>query len=764
MNGVVGAKRGLVKKQLKRGRRALGALGGVRVNSNLLWIVLALVIIGGAVALFVLGAHKATPSPSPSPSPSAAPQRRRGEDAPAPITAFAQTVQDAEDAMATSDAVEFAMAIAMADEPTGVPPEMVRSMVISNARTMVVSAATESLSKMSMKAITQLVVKKGGISAAAKAKGAAAGALLLADTLYRCLADESYGERRTETTCTDQGYIVAGALLSPTSMYDLAKRGKGLARRAAAPLSIRAAKTASRFAAKASSVAAKLSVKLGNRVLARVGVAMARFSTRMTSVAARIAARAAVQASTQAARWSAQTATLGPVGVALIVLELVFMVVTIVLDSLCLGNFGEDCHVTAAELEQLNRDQTQMMIAAMEASELVDLILEENTDGWTGYAEARAYMRGAYVSRNKQNISRIFGADTIADWFAGLSTSDVTPADALGLITEFKRFVDEQNNTAIYDAEVRVPCAQKGGTVVDGVCAANKPTCLAYIDAVASLVGPHGAAFGSAAKFATVQLSILFTSSMRLAVDLHRDPTKAAKYSDRLIDSVARCIRKVSGRVATFADAIGAMRAVDADVADEIAEILEPGDWTVVDDTFAARAKWAHESAHVRRESFRWVERVQDSLLYLTPTEARASANTRGVCMRDSAAAMNLHVCPYIVADTKKSGNLKYVVDDGEPGHAVNWKTGACTRTARYCRKYDMQDIKVSTDTLGDTLTGTNRGDVERACSESDDRRAVCTCGKSGGQKVLSFLVGDTIQGYVSAGMGFIGDEIRKKR
>lgn len=734
----------IVQKQVKRGRRALRS---ARANYSLIFsVAFAIVVIGAAIALFFVGAHK--PTPSPSPSPSAAPQRRRGELEPEQITAFAQTVQNAEDAMATNDAIEFAMEIAMSDEPTGLTPEEVSYMVVSTARTLVVSAATESLAKLSMKAITQLVVKYGSISTAAAKTGAKAGALLLADTLYRCLADKSYGEQRTESTCTDQGYVIAAALLSPTSIVDLAKRSKGLVKRAAVPLTIRAAKAVSRLASKASIVATRLSVQLGSRVVARVGVAMARFSTRMATFAAKIAARAAAQAAVVGAKAQVYGA-LGPVGVALIVLEVVFMVVTVVLDSLCIGNFSEDCHVTAAELEQLNRDQTQMMIAAMETSELVDLILEENTDGWTGYAEARAYMRGAYVSKNRENISRIFGTPTIADWFAGLSTSDVTPLGAIDLIARFKRFVDEQNNTAIYDAEVRVPCAQKGGSVVGGVCAANKRTCFAYIDAVESLVGPRGVAFGSAAKFATVQLSILFTSSMRLAVDLHRDPKGAEKYSDRLIDSVARCIRRVSGRVATFDDAIAAMRAVDAEVADEIALILEPDDWTVVDDTFAARAKWAHESAHVRRESFRWVERVQDSLVYLTPTEARASANARGMCMRDAAAAMSLHVCPYIVAETKKSGELKYVVEQDSPGHAVNWKTGACTRTTRYCGYYDMQDVKVSAGTLGDTLAATNPG-VEGACSESDDRRAVCTCGKSGGQKFGAFFVGDTIQGYVN--------------
>lgn len=738
-----GAAKRIVQKQLKRGHRALRS---ARANYPLIFsVVFAIVVIGAAVALFVVGAHK--PTPSKSPSPSSAPQRPRGGE-PETIAAFAQTVQDAEDAMATNDAIEFAMEIAMSDEPTGLTPEEVRSMVISTARTMVVSVATESLAKLSMKAITQLVVKYGSISTAAAKTGAKAGALLLADTLYRCLADKSYGEERTESTCTDQGYVIAAALLSPTSLYDLAKRSKGLVKRAAAPLSIRAAKAASRFASKASSVAARLSAKLGSLVVARVGAAMARFSTRMATFAAKIAARATAQAAIVGAKAQVYGA-LGPVGVALIVLEVVFMVVTIVLDSLCVGNFGEDCHVTAEELEQLNRDQTQMMIAAMETSELVDLILEENTDGWTGYAEARAYLRGAYVSDNRENISRIFGTPTIADWFAGLRTSDMTPVDAIDLIARFKTFVDEQNNTAIYKAEVIVPCEEKGGSVVGGVCAANKRTCFAYIDAVESLVGPRGAAFGSAAKFATVQLSILFTSSMRLAVDLHRDPRGAAKYSDRLIDSVAKCIRRVSGRVATFADAIAAMRAVDAEVADEIALILEPDDWTVVDDTFAARAKWAHESAHVRRESFRWVERVQDSLVYLAPSEARVSANTRGLCMRDAAAAMSLHVCPYIVAETKKSNELKYVVEQDSPGHAVNWKTGACTRTARYCRYYDMQDVAISAGTMGDTLAATNPG-VEGACSESDDRRAVCTCGKSGGQKFGAFFVGDTIQGYVN--------------
>jgi flagellar basal body-associated protein FliL len=746
---------GLAKLKKKRaGSGSRGKPSGARG-----WVIIVIAVVAllvAAAALFALGTHSG-PVPSPSPSP-AAPQRRREEpavDVPVSVVTLAQTVADTEDVLATSEAVELAVDLAISEDPSKAVRERVRSMAVSTARTVVVCAAIESLAKMSMKTITQLVAKHGSVSSAAKASGAAAGALVIADTLYRCLADESYDEKRTESTCTDQGYLIAGTLLSPTALRELAIRGTKLAR-AASPLALRAAKTATRFAAKATSVAARLSAKLSTKVTARVGVAMARFSTRMTALATRIAARAATQAAATAVRMEVE-ASLGPVGVALIVLELVFMVVSVVLDSLCVGNFGEDCHVTAEELEQLNSDQTQMMIAAMETSELVDLILEVNTDGWTGYAEARAYMRGAYVSQNRANISRIFGTETVADWFAGLRTSDMKPGEALDLIAQFKKFVDEQNNTAIYAAAVSVPCANRGGKMVNGVCAAPKSMCLAYMEAVERLVGPRGAAFSSAAKFATVQLSILFTSSIRLAVDLHRDPSGAAKYTDPLIDAVAKCIRKVSGRVATFADAVDAMRAVDADIANEVAQILEPEDWTVVDDTFAARAKWAHESAHVRRESFRWVERVESSLVYRSPSEARASAGTSGVCVRDSAAAMNLHVCPYIVAATKKSGELQYVVDKDVPGHAVNWKTGACTRTARYCDKYDMHSVAFVTDTMGETLAAT-KPNYASACSESDDRRAVCTCGKSGVQKVLASVVGDTIQGYVNrTGLGITG-------
>jgi hypothetical protein len=89
------------------------ALRSARANYTLIFsVVFAIVVIGAAVALFVVGAHKPTPSPSKSPSPSAAPQRRRGELEPEQMAAFAQTVQNAEDAMATNDAIEFAMEIA----------------------------------------------------------------------------------------------------------------------------------------------------------------------------------------------------------------------------------------------------------------------------------------------------------------------------------------------------------------------------------------------------------------------------------------------------------------------------------------------------------------------------------------------------------------------------------------------------------------------------------------------------------------------------
>jgi hypothetical protein len=664
-------------------------------------------------------------------------------------------LDEIDSALATNSAVEFLIEVASAEAPgqSGVPPEAIRGMVVEIARTVFVSVAVESLARISMKSLTALVTKHGLSKAAAKS-GAKLGVLLLADALYKCLATETYGEQRSANTCADQGYLVASALTSPTSLRELAIRGRGLVQRAAPPLAIRAAKSASRFAAKATSLVTRVSTKMGQRLGAKVAAATARFSARMAAVAVRISARVAAHAAVSTAAMTAQLA-LGPVGIALICLELIFMVVSLALDSLCVGNYGEDCHVTADELKQLNDDQTQMMVSAMETSELVDLVLEVNTDGWTGYAEARSYMRGAYMSKNRAGVSRIFGTETVADWFVGLRESETTPTDALQLITDFKRFVDERNDTAIYDAAVRVPCKAKGGTMLGSVCAANKETCFAYIDSVESLVGPKGAAFSSAAKFATVQLSVLFTSSIRLAVEAHASKNAPAAYDDKLIDSVGKCIRNVKGRIATFEDAIGAMRAVDPAVAGEIAQCLDSSDWTVVDDSFGARAKWAHESAHVRRESFRWVERVQNALKYTTPSEARASANKEGICVRDAAAAMNLHVCPYIVSSTKKSGDLKYVVDPQVPAHAVNWKTGACTRTSRYCTEYDMQYREEDMSTAGETL----RGDAADPCSESDDRRAVCTCGKAGYQKFGAFFVGDTIAGagkkYLDAAYDF---------
>ena len=97
---------------------------------------------------------------------------------------------------------------------------------------------------------------------------------------------------------------------------------------------------------------------------------------------------------------------------------------------------------------------------------------------------------------------------------------------------------------------------------------------------------------------------------------------------------------------------------------------------------------------------------------------------------------------------------MRYDPSPDVPGHAVNWKTGACTRTARYCRRYDMKSYDVQLDTRGASLFAT---DLDGACSETDDRRAVCTCGKSGAQKFGAFFVGDTIQGAVAAKLQQVG-------
>jgi hypothetical protein len=386
------------------------------------------------------------------------------------------------------------------------------------------------------------------------------------------------------------------------------------------------------------------------------------------------------------------------------------------------------------------------MLLAIEASDLADLVLDVPTGGWTGYDEAREYYQQEYTS-SPEKMRQLLGTDTVVEWFLSMEASDMTPGQAMDQINGLTEFVNQQINTAVYTLAAEKPCKDANGRVIGGVCAAKKDACISYIDAANKLFGASGSAFIDARKFAWLQLSVFFGASARFAVDAQMQRTE--EYGDALSDSVAKCIRSVRGRVATFSDAMAALRAVDGPAADVLADILEPSEWVVVHDSFAARAKWGHENPHVRRESFRWVpQNANGELVYVTPSEARDRAEI-GLCLRDSTAAMDMHVCPFIVASSVKENELKYdavLYGNEGPGHAVNWKTGACTRTFEYCNRYNFQEVAIRDDTLGDTLRAT---DPASACSASDDRRAACTCGHTKLQKFGGALLGDTLVGAV---------------
>jgi hypothetical protein len=137
----------------------------------------------------------------------------------------------------------------------------------------------------------------------------------------------------------------------------------------------------------------------------------------------------------------------------------------------------------------------------------------------------------------------------------------------------------------------------------------------------------------------------------------------------------------------------------------------------------------------------------------LTPSETEDDQRHEGVCIRDATAAMDLHVCPFIVADTR-NGKFDYSPSDDNPGHAVNWQTGMCTRTSQYCSKYDMREYNIVASTKGEGMSADDVKSESKACSALDDKRAVCTCGKSTAQKFGAAFVGDTIQGKLSEVFG----------
>jgi hypothetical protein len=482
-----------------------------------------------------------------------------------------------------------------------------------------------------------------------------------------------------------------------------------------------------------------------------------------TKIGTQIAARAATLGATAAVE-----AEMGPPGWALIVIELAFTAVSMALDMTCQGNFSETCHVDPEDLKRLSEDQRELMLSAIETENATSLLLEVQTSAYKGYAEAREYFRQTFLREHPDYIRRALGTRTIAEWFVGLKDSDLTPPEALGKISELMSFVNDQVNTSVYITAAKQSCAEKDGVIVNGMCTVKKKGCIEYMKAVRNLVGPTGSALSDAKVFATVQIAVLFTSSISLAVDLAREKESTdpkgqtgqtgltappVSYNDDLVTIVAKALRAVKGRVVKLDDALAVLASVDADVAGFMRGVVTEEDWTVVEDSFAARAKWVHESPAVRRESFRWATRTNGGLVLLTPSEAEADQRQEGVCIRDVTAAMDLHVCPFIVADTR-NGNFDYTPSDDNPGHAVNWQTGMCTRTSLYCSTYDMREYNIVASTKGESMSADDVKSERKACSVLDDKRAVCTCGKSTAQKFGAAFVGDTIPGKLSQVFG----------
>jgi hypothetical protein len=679
-------------------------------------------------------------------------------------------LQDADDADAVRSAVELAVDVAM-QEP-GVMG-IVKKSIIEIARTIVVGVAIDKLAGLPLKAIFKTIAAEGGLRKTA-AKAGVAAVVVLADTLYKCLDPSPYGAKRDKDTCSDQGIFIAAAIASPSSLFNLAKYGSKITRVATkSPALLKAAQKTAQLVSRISASAAKLPGGLASRMMARISASFARFSTRMAAVATKIGAMISARAATLGATAAVQ-AEMGPPGWALIVIELAFTAVSMALDITCQGNFSEMCHVDPEDLKRLSEDQRELMLSAIETENATSLLLEVQTSAYKGYAEAREYFRQTFLREHPDYIRKALGTRTIAEWFVGLKDSDLTPPEALGKISELMRFVNEQVNTSVYITAAKQSCAEKDGVIVNGMCTVKKKGCIDYMKAVRNLVGPTGSALSDAKVFATVQIAVLFTSSISLAVDLAREKESTGpkgstgqtgqtappvSYNDDLVTIVAKALRAVKGRVVKLDDALAVLASVDAEVAGFMRGVVTEEDWTVVEDSFAARAKWVHESPAVRRESFRWATRANGGLVLLTPSETEAdNDHHEGVCIRDVTAAMDLHVCPFIVADTR-NGKFDYSPSRENPGHAVNWQTGMCTRTDLYCSTYDMREYNIVASTRGETVQDKPVSSVT-SCSYLDDKRAVCTCGKSTAQKFGAAFVGDTIQGKLSKYITFTGAEL----
>jgi hypothetical protein len=677
---------------------------------------------------------------------------RRTPNAPVTVIAAAlsEQVKLAEEAIAASDAVGIAAQIG-AEQATS-NDEAGRVVLI--ARVILVSVAVEQMAKLSMKVLMNGIDKtSGAVSRKARAYGAVGAALVLADTLYTCLAERPW-EQTNDDACKDQGMMLASTVTGIGDLHRLAKQGRKMTRLASRSTRIlRSVHATAKLAERAAGASAKLSAKLAQKLSVKIGAALQRFSIRMGKFAAKTASKLALKLGTKVAvmapRLQAE-ASLGPAGIAIVVVELTFAVVNVVLDMMCIGDFSEDCHVQPEMLEEISRNSREIHLLAIEASDLADLVLEVPTPAFIGYKEARKYYTDKYT-KNPVQMKQLLGESSVAAWFLSMETSDMTPVQAMDKIEGLSEFLNRDMDTAVYTLASEVPCKTANGRLLGGrllggsVCTAKRDACFTYINAASDLFGPQGKAFSDPKRFAWLQLSVFFGSSARYAVDMHMG--RSVPYGDDIGDLVAKCIRGAQGRVASFYDAMAALRAADETVADDLDGVFEPSDWDVVADSFAARAQWAHENGHVRRESFRWIPQDDGgNLLYMAPTEAKGYPSDVGLCMRDAAASMGMHVCPFIVASTRLEGKLDY--NPVTPGHALNWKTGACTRTFEYCNEYNFAQISVDGATLGNTLTS-NVGDPVIACSASDDRRAACTCGHTDLQKFGAIMLGDTLIGAV---------------
>ena len=604
---------------------------------------------------------------------------------------------------------------------------------------------------------------------------------------------------------------------------------------AAKQVSGAATKIAASAVAQAGGPVARAAAERG--VATAVRVAASGVGSRAAAIGASIGASVAGQFATKAVAMLG-----GPIGVAVFVAQLALSAVTAHLDASCAGDFAEHCHATRDALVRLTGESSPMR--AMFKQELQrrfgpnalgspDLtLLQPLSFDADRVAATRASMRGAAYRKAFETIvsGGNYEFSSMAEWVERLRQKEPTAQFAEiyevthRVAASGEALLDVQVALALcnlekeagyeYDARVSVApcragrdaCCKRGAAVASMVRAANaRPSACAAIKFAVSAIGDAGAvadvygampgsAGATAATWAAWRSSGAMAPAMAFARTLSRrvsGATKPMAYpSDVMrvactlgvVDILAERASAKSGAEAlavlrrAYAEALSAVFGEEGEL--PVDELLLP--WP---SHKAGDVAWMNTDPMLMGLAVRWIRKGKPGESHVGEShEAACAAGGEGRCLPDFAQYANTHVCPHIHAGKDADDPRVYEAEGLRAAHGVEWGTGVCTQTTKYCEEYGMHPEPVdgtvecpagekaqlygltalyfaklgSPPLLPQNLCGApSQCATKRAyCS----RGGACTCSQDVTSKALGALgIGETGAGFLKKTCGALG-------